>query len=232
LNLVAEATFDLQPIFRLADRKLVGYEALARWAGRRTEAVLEEARIEGTIIGLDRELGRRAITEVLPRIPEDMYLSVNVTPETLASHERTDPFVYGIPYDQRVKLVVEITEQSRAEMFAMYDALVHLRSLGIRYAVDDVGSAFGNPFLVGQLLPDFIKLDRSLVSRLGDYIVNRANLHGLVVTAQDLNIPVIAEGIETREDLGWVRHMGVKYGQGFYLGRPAPVDEVLGGDSA
>jgi EAL domain-containing protein (putative c-di-GMP-specific phosphodiesterase class I) len=217
-------TIVLQPIVDLMTDNIVGYEALARFEDPDTARVFENARNDGTIRELDLACISKAF-EILPRIPAGQYMSVNFEPATLIDQVQT---ARNIPVDQRLRLVLELSEQTAGDVIALYNAFWSLRNLGIRYAVDDVGSMFGNVFRVAQILPDFLKLDAWLVHGIMFNTVNRVILRAIVAMALELRATVVAEGIETKEDVEGMLGLGVFYGQGFFLGRPKPADEWLG----
>ena len=103
-------------------------------------------------------------------------------------------------------------------------ALMRLRKGGVRLAVDDAGSGYSSLTHILKLAPDFIKLDRELISGIDIDPVRRALVISLVAFAADTGAEILAEGIETKDELDAVRRLGVRYAQGYYLGRPAPLD--------
>lgn len=216
--------FEFQPIYDLHTREAVGIEALVRWPDTNSEEVFAAARADGTIVELDRAVVVAAV-DYLPLIPEPLYLSVNVTVEGIVG----DPLAFLPPMSvaDRLRIVLEIIEQSTGSMAVVYERLRSLRQLGIRFAIDDVGVAHSNVFRIVQLLPDFLKIDRSLIAGLDGYTVNRAVVRAIAALGTELRCDVVAEGIETRDDLLWVATLGVRFGQGFYLCRPAPLDVAL-----
>jgi EAL domain-containing protein (putative c-di-GMP-specific phosphodiesterase class I) len=100
--------------------------------------------------------------------------------------------------------------------------LARLRSEGIRLAIDDVGAGFSSLRHLLNLRPDFIKIDRSLCRRVNEGPA-RALLEGLVAFSSQIGAAVVAEGIETREELRGLQQIGVTFGQGYLLGAPAPM---------
>jgi EAL domain-containing protein (putative c-di-GMP-specific phosphodiesterase class I)/CheY-like chemotaxis protein len=216
-----------QPIVELARGRIVGVEALARFAEkprRLPEAWFAEAARVGLLAELELAAVERALAE-LPGIPQGTYLSINLSPETMASEDfRTllDEWEPG-------RIVLEMTEQSPVKDYAhMSSRLVPLRERGIRLAIDDVGAGFSSLERVVRLAPDFMKLDRSTVIGVAGDPVRRSLIERLVSFSDEVGISVIAEGVESQEDLDALRALYVPYGQGFHLGRPGPIPQDWG----
>jgi EAL domain-containing protein (putative c-di-GMP-specific phosphodiesterase class I) len=215
-----------QPIVDLEEEVVVGFEALARFpfaAERATETWFTEA----AAVGLRRELELAAIElalEVLQEAPQEPFLSVNAMPETLASTGLAE-LLAAAPAE---RLVVEITEHAPVQDYdALNSAIRRMRASGIRLAVDDAGSGFASLRHILQLAPDMIKIDNALTRNVYKDPARRALAAGLISFAAELGATVVAEGIQSRQELDALRELGVRYGQGFYLGRPGPIAAVM-----
>ena len=99
------------------------------------------------------------------------------------------------------------------------DAVCNLKEYGYSVAIDDISSGFERLLLVSLLRPEYIKLDRPLIKNLGNRI-NQIIIKNLTNMARELNADIIAEGIETKNELEIVKELGVQFGQGFLLGKP------------
>jgi EAL domain-containing protein (putative c-di-GMP-specific phosphodiesterase class I) len=97
----------------------------------------------------------------------------------------------------------------------------------VRLAVDDAGAGFSSFRHIVRTQPDLIKLDVSLIRHIHVDPVRRALASSLAIFAQQIGAQLIAEGIETKEELAAVGKLGINLGQGFYLARPAAIDEVI-----
>jgi EAL domain-containing protein (putative c-di-GMP-specific phosphodiesterase class I) len=216
-----------QPIVELARGRIVGVEALARFAEkprRMPEAWFAEAARVGLLAELELAAVERALAE-LPRIPDGTYLSINVCPETMGSEELRSLLDDA---DAR-RIVLEMTEQSPVKDHAQLSAqLVSLRERGIRLAIDDVGAGFASLERVIRFAPDFMKLDRSTVTGVAEDPVRRSLIERLVSFSDEVGMSVIAEGVESQADLDALRTLYVPYGQGFHLGRPGPIPQDWG----
>jgi EAL domain-containing protein (putative c-di-GMP-specific phosphodiesterase class I)/CheY-like chemotaxis protein len=213
-----------QPIVELIGGRVVGVEALARFAEkprRMPEAWFADAAKVGLLAELELVAIDRALAE-LYRIPNDVYVSINLSPKTVGSEELRD-LLDGVDGRQ---IVVEMTEQTQIKDYTELAAqLLPLRERGIRLAIDDVGAGFSSLERVVRLAPDIMKLDRSTVTGVAEDPVRKSLIERLVSFSDEVGMSVIAEGIETREDLDVLRTLYVPYGQGFHLGRPGPIPQ-------
>jgi EAL domain-containing protein (putative c-di-GMP-specific phosphodiesterase class I) len=150
-------------------------------------------------------------------------LAINVGPETIAVPEL--PAMLAAASADRV--VLELTEQLEVDDYPQLgNALRNIRELGVRLAIDDTGAGVASLAHILKLAPDIIKLDRTLTGRIDRDPVRRALAGALVTFAAETGAAVIAEGIETTDELDTVRSLGILHGQGYLLGRPGPVDAL------
>jgi len=203
-----------QPVIDLRTRHTVGHEALARFGHGPPELWFSEAHN----VGLGVELEMTAILKAWDGRPQDGYLAVNVSPITLMSDMLID-FARSNPTPER--LVVELTEHAVVENYEhLRAALALLRSLGVRVAVDDAGSGISSFRHILTIAPDIVKLDRSLIAKLESDPARRALGEALVQFAAQINADLVAEGIERVEERTACLDIGIRYGQGYLLGRP------------
>ena len=152
------------------------------------------------------------------------YVALNVSPETVLRGDVFDELV-GLPWD---RIVLEITEHARIDDYeALAAALSEFRSAGGRRSVDDAGAGFASLRHILQLDPDIIKLDISLTRDIDTDRPRRALATALTTFATELEMSVVAEGIETDSELETLRSIGVRYGQGYFLRRPGALDEAM-----
>jgi EAL domain-containing protein (putative c-di-GMP-specific phosphodiesterase class I)/DNA-binding NarL/FixJ family response regulator len=219
-------TMVFQPIVDLDLDIVVGVEALARFPSL-PERPIQTWFAEAAAVGLRRDLELSAVAGALvelPEIPPDIYLSVNAMPDTLASAGLAR-LLAAAPAE---RLVLEITEHAPVHDYeALNVAIERMRGRGIRLAVDDAGSGFASLRHILQLAPDIIKIDNALTRNVYMDPARRALAAGLISFAAELGATVVAEGIENLQELETLRGLGVRYGQGFYLGRPGPIAEAL-----
>lgn len=215
-----------QPIERLEDGELLGMEALARFPTLGEEPAGMFAQAWAVGVGLELELlAVEAALGELERLPAEAYLSVNVAPTTLAS----DRFAELVAASRPERLVVEVTEHAAVEDYeALAAAVGRLSELGVRLAIDDVGTGFSGLSHIVRLSPDIIKVDGSLVRGVGESNAKQAMLAALVTFAARMGTEVIAEGVESEHELTALRVLGVGCGQGFHLARPRHLGAAVG----
>ena len=216
----------VQPIVNLRHRGVVGHEALTRFslAPRQSPDVwFAEATAAGRGQELELTAAERALT-ALPTLPYDSWLSINVSPEVAATEE----FCSLISDDDAPRVVVEMTEHAPVHDYdGLSEALGPLRERGVRVAVDDAGAGFASLRHILLLRPDFIKLDISLSRGVGEDDARRAMARALVGFASETGATVIAEGLESPADVAALRLLDVPLGQGYELGRPAPLGRFV-----
>src|SRR3954449_7251484 len=211
-----------QPIVDLSSGRVVGAEALARFTDADGHAIpTERCFLDAHAVDIGVELELAVIRMALAcqgRLPEGRYLALNVSPAVLESDELA--FAIARHHTDR-PLVVEITEHQPVEDYVALGAqLDRLRELGVRVAVDDVGSGFASFRHVTRVNPDILKLDRTLVCGIDDDPVRQSLAAAIVAFAKDVGAVVVSEGIESESELCCLKGLDVGCGQGFYLARP------------
>lgn len=226
--LLREGNIELvfQPVIRLSDGAVVGYESLCRFPGaeRRSPARwFADAVKAGRALELELLAAGKAL-QALTRLPPATRLSINVSPETIVA----EAFARLLSGHDISRLVIEITEHSDVEDYErLRVAVQRLQHRGAQLAIDDTGAGFASLRHVLHLAPDIIKLDISLTHGI-EHDRRRQTLASAILTfAVGTQAVVVVEGIETREVLEMLKQLGVHYGQGYYLGRPAPMPEVF-----
>lgn len=219
-RLIAERAFFpvFQPLVRLADRQVVGYEALTRFTdGMRPDRRFQEA----MRLGLGRRLEEETIAEIIRHadaLPGDRPVGINVTPSLIL-----DPqwFVALADRTER-RLVLELTEHAEVED---YDSLRRaLATLQPRFdlAVDDAGAGYASLRHIIELRPSFVKLDLALVRGIEADPVRRSLVTGLEHCVREMGGTTIAEGVESEAEAEALANLGVAVAQGYLFGRPAP----------
>jgi diguanylate cyclase (GGDEF)-like protein len=210
----------LQPIVELASTAVVGMEALARFpsdSGAGPDLLLAEADVAGLAVELELLVYETAIQRISD-LPTDCYLAVNASPALILSAAFTT-ILERLPLS---RVVIEITEHSRIEDYdAIRLTLEPARRQGLRLAIDDVGAGFAGFNHMLGLEPDVIKLDVSVIRHVHAHAGRRSLVTSMIAFGQQVGAAIVAEGIETPEELDVLRQLGVRYGQGFLLGRPS-----------
>jgi EAL domain-containing protein (putative c-di-GMP-specific phosphodiesterase class I) len=136
-------------------------------------------------------------------------------------------FFRNLPYFQSQQIVLEISESEEMILTAgMIECLEKLKSLGIMLAVDDFGKSYSHFKTIIEMNPDFIKLDRYLTANLSTSFKKQIIIQYCLDFCSQFNSKLILEGIETEVELEMAKQLGVKYAQGFFLGKPGMLPEA------
>jgi diguanylate cyclase (GGDEF)-like protein len=219
---------------------MVGVEALARWNHPRRGSVPPSVFITlAEEAGLVRALGRRVLARscmeiatlrgTLPGVAGDLELSVNVSARQVLSglleHDvRAALTASGL---DPAALTLELTETALMDDAGpRLDALTSLRRAGVRLVIDDFGTGYSSLARLRRLPLDGLKIDRSFVAGLGTAPIDQAIVEAVLTMAEALQLPVVAEGVETREQARALRSLGCPRAQGFLHGRPMGLPEL------
>ena len=207
-----------QPLVSLADRAVVGYEALTRFADG-TPPDIRFAEAERLGLGHELELATlRAALQAAASLPSATFLALNVSPSLVLVGEDL-----GLALAARAQeLVLEITEHARIDDYAALRAALCRIDPPVRVAVDDAGSGYASLAHILALRPAHVKLDLSWIRDIETDPARQALVAGLVHFAAEVGCDLIGEGIETEAELRTLRRLGVPLGQGFLFGRPLP----------
>jgi len=217
-----------QPIFDLRKGAVLGYEALTRGpAGSVYQMPLrlfEMAERADLVFELDRKCRRRALSSAAT-LPRTAKLFVNVYPSAMYDPEFQGAALVRLVQAQGLspdRVVLEITEKSAIENYEVFsEALGELTRHGFSIAVDDVGAGYSGLEKIAHLNPRYLKFDRELIREIDSSYIRREMTRALASFAQSIGSAIIAEGIERPEERDTLIDLGVEFGQGFLLGRPA-----------
>jgi EAL domain-containing protein (putative c-di-GMP-specific phosphodiesterase class I) len=230
LILTEDVTILYEPIVSLETHEPLGYEALVRGPWDSTlhspGALFQMAEEVGLVYELDC-LCRRVALRSARGLEPGKKLFLNCLPTAIH-----DPAFRGDVLRQTLEqlrlrpsdVVFEISEKESIGNFAVFrEARDYYADLGFQIALDDTGVAYGSLEAVMELSPDFIKVDMSLVRGVDTDPPRQELLRALHSVASSIDARIIAEGIETREELAALQRLGIPYGQGYLFGRPAPL---------
>jgi len=223
-----------QPIVDLADGHVQGVEALLRWQHPRRGLLqpadfLPLAERSGLIVSI----GAWVIAEAW-RTLEGWYaeagddcrltVSVNISSRQLANGELLDAIALAQPSGPAASaLLVEVTEELLvADAKAGFSTLHALRTMGVRVGVDDFGRGVSSLSHLQSMPVDHVKVDRHFIAGLGLHRQDEAVVAGIIGMAKNMGVGVIAEGVETPDQLATLRRLGCDAAQGFLLGYPSP----------
>ncbi|MBQ4798957.1 EAL domain-containing protein [Pseudoalteromonas sp. MMG006] len=219
-------TIYFQPIFNLATNRLSGYESLSRFFTEpyKTPDVWFK---HADNLGLGEALEILAIHNTLHCMDElapHAYITINTSPAHILSGA-----INNVLNDvDCTRIILEVTEHSPITNYqAMRAALEPLRAKGVKLAIDDVGAGFSSFQHILELEADIIKLDISLTQNINNDRRKFLLAKALCGFAKAINCSIVAEGIENQEELSTLRKLGVDNVQGYFIGRPAPINEAI-----
>lgn len=216
-----------QPIISLNQGTTLGYEALARGPVNsyfHTPTILfSYAQEIGSLISLEKLSQRKAIQRLANLRPEQKIF-INLSSQTISSADLISESFLELLQEKKLSpnnIVFEITERNSIQNFNNFNKLMStLKNKGFSFAIDDAGAGYSSMQAIAELQPNFIKLDKSLVTGINNAPIKEALVEAFVTFSKRINSALIAEGIETREELYTLIKLGVDYGQGYFLGKP------------
>nr|WP_281378033.1 EAL domain-containing protein [Chiayiivirga flava] len=227
-----------QPIVRLGDRHIVGYETLLRWRHPRYGLAepadfLAQAEESGLAEAIDWQVYESAFAQAGALLGADAYIGINVGARHLRSASFVDELLrqldrYALTPSQ---LRIEVTERALLEDPEQVRAVMtRLGGLGVRLALDDFGTGYSSLSYLHQFPLHALKIDRSFVHPLDTQTPGNSTtvLRAIHALGKSLGLEIIAEGIETPAQLAVLEKLGCEYGQGFLLARPASAQALRG----
>jgi len=227
-----------QPIVSVAEGTLVGFEALARWQKGPGEIVMPNAFIPiAEEIGLIDAIGNAVLHESCLRMRSwrdsaaetPLTVSVNLSGRQfrhadLAEHvleiiRATGADPASIKFEVTESILIEHPE-------VVIDTLTRLRALGIKIVLDDFGTGFSSLAYLHRFPLDTLKIDASFVQRMVDEQGSAEIVRTIIVLAHNLGMDVVAEGVETAEQLALLAQWRCDYAQGYYFSRPVPAADA------
>lgn len=214
--------------------EICGYEVLARWHHPERGAVppsefIPIAEESGTILIIGEWVLRTACREAASW-DRPYKIAVNLSPVQFA-HADLAKLVHSILLETGLppaRLELEITESTIiADKTRTLHVLRQIRALGVTIAIDDFGTGYSSLDTLRSFPFDKIKLDRSFMSEVDNSIQAKAIVRAVLTLGKSLEIPVLAEGVETNHQLEILRIEGCDEAQGFFLGKPKPVEQIF-----
>ncbi|PZQ11689.1 MAG: hypothetical protein DI564_14365 [Rhodanobacter denitrificans] len=227
----------LQPLQDMNDGTTAGYESLIRWRhperGQVSPAEFIRLAEETSLILPIGDYVLERVCAMLVRLRERRdgplpFIALNVSARQLADAGLVPRWIarldaHGLPPD---RLRIEITESLMFDTPRIAQLLEACHAVGMSVALDDFGTGYANLGVLADLDFDCIKLDRSLVHRLSSSR-GLALVRAIVAMARGLRCQVVAEGVETSTQYALLRDLGCRYAQGWLVGRPRPLHEVV-----
>ena len=228
-----------QPIVALESGEIMGFESLMRWE-HPTRGMLSPDKFislaEDT--GLIRELGWWGLSEACRRLKawkanlpadRDLFMSVNLSMKQFVQAKLVENIAAMLEELQLspTNLKLEITESAVMEdPIAAVEMLQQMKDLGIRLAIDDFGTGYSSLSYLHRFPLDMLKIDRSFISGISETVNEMEIARTIMPLARNLRLDVVAEGVETAEQVVELKKLKCKYAQGFYFSKPLSPDEA------
>jgi diguanylate cyclase (GGDEF)-like protein/PAS domain S-box-containing protein len=229
-----ELMLHYQPQARIGN-SIIGFEALVRWQHPSRglippAAFIPLAEESGLIISIGEWILRKACQEAASW-PRPLQIAVNLSPVQF-QHGDLPGMVHAVLLETGLsahRLELEITEGVLIGDFSRaLSILCRLKSLGVRIAMDDFGTGYSSLSYLQSFPFDKIKIDQSFVSNLDRSPQSAAIIRAVIGLGRGLNLPVVAEGVETNDQLAFLTREACQEVQGFLVGRPGPIDDYAG----
>jgi diguanylate cyclase (GGDEF)-like protein len=234
-----ELVLHYQPIISLGDGSLIGFEALLRWYHRERGFIspaefIPIAEETGYIVPITTWILKTTCFELnkwqkISHLTSELMVSVNISGKHLSFQSLLIDVEEALEKAQVSpgSLKLEITESAAMENVEQtIRMLSSLKSLGVQLSIDDFGTGYSSLSYLHRLPFDTIKIDRSFVNLVGERGEDSGILETIISLAKSLRMRVIAEGIETENQLTVLRHLGCDYGQGYLISRPLPAEHI------
>lgn len=213
-----------QPIVDLRTKTIFAHEALVRGVNNEPAGHILSQVSDANRYQFDQACRVKAI-ELASQLNLDTRVSINFLPNAIYRPElciRTTIEAaesFGFPLEQ---IIFEVTEGEKVQDNAHLASIIqYYQKRGFLTAIDDFGAGYSGLNLLVEFKPDIIKLDMFLIRNIDQDAGRQAIVKGIIHVCQDLNIQIIAEGVETAEELHLLSEMGIHYFQGYYFAKPA-----------
>ncbi|HEY2028904.1 MAG TPA: EAL domain-containing protein [Myxococcales bacterium] len=222
-----------QPIVELATGKTLGVEALVRWEHRERGTVPPSEFIPlAEETGMVVPLGRWVLDEAcraLASLPGAIQLSVNLSGRQLLQPDFATELATMMKERQiePSRLRLELTESMLIGNGAVaQEALQHLRDIGVRLCIDDFGTGYSSLSYLHELPIDALKIDRSFIGAIGQDDRKHKIVQSILLLGKGLGIEVVAEGVETQQQVDALLKLGCERAQGYFYSRPLPLEQL------
>lgn len=217
-------SFAFQPIVDAEQKTVWSYEALVRGTHGEPAYTVLDRLIDDNLYRFDQAC-RVKVVELAAKLGMRTRLNINFYPNAVYKAElciRTTLAVAKANDFPLENIVFEITEGEKVRDEAhLIDIINTYRHLGFTMAIDDFGAGYAGLNLLATYQPDYIKLDMLLVRDIHHHRPRQAIIRGIAQVCRELNIELIAEGVEQREEYQFLRDTGVRLFQGYYFAKPA-----------
>jgi EAL domain-containing protein (putative c-di-GMP-specific phosphodiesterase class I) len=216
-------SFAYQPILNARTGQVFAYEALLRGRNNQSPQQVFESVPTSEINQLDNE-SRLVAIHLAAHLGLSTHLNLNVIPSSVVKFPAAISKILETAAQYKIlpeQIILEILESEAIDDISQFaQAIRPYRSTGLLFAIDDFGAGQANLNLLAEFQPDYIKLDRLLISRINTNGPRQAIIRGILRTCFDLGIDIIAEGVETESEYRWLMNTGINLFQGYLIAKP------------
>lgn len=230
---------EYQPIYDLDNNRVVKYEALARWVEDGESISPFEFIPIAEELGYIKDLGQLVLEIACQDIHklkqlghDDIVISVNRSIDELINEDPENCSIINTIHQSGLSpenIIIEVTEsvplEDKPDVQKLLDSL---RAKGLKLALDDFGTGFASFSNLMKNTVDILKVDRSLIRNIDSNKNNAVLVESVNLLANQLGLDVIAEGVETEQQLQLLKSMGCRYIQGYYISKPVPFEQAVG----
>ncbi|KAA8996145.1 EAL domain-containing protein [Affinibrenneria salicis] len=228
-------TMAFQPIVDCAERRIFGYEALVRGTNNESAFSVISQVSQEMLYNFDQQCRIKAIA-LAARLRLPGMLSINFLPRAIYRPERCIRATLETARRCRFpveNIMFEFTETEQTQDSKHIQSIVACyKTLGFKTAIDDFGAGYSGLNLLADFQTDIVKLDMALIREVDKDRTRQIIVSNSISMLKELNVRILAEGIETEQEYGFLRRLGIDYAQGYYFARPGfeslpQVDQAL-----
>ncbi|MGR9050816.1 EAL domain-containing protein [Halobacillus faecis] len=217
-----------QPIVDIHKESVIGFEALTRFPPstyfKSPVELFQFADQTNRLFQLEKHTRELAIDSITAHLKNEQQLWVNLTPNVIHDDSFSPGFTHAVLKNTELnpdQIVFEITEHSAISDFQSFRKLLtHYREQGFKVAIDDVGAGYSSLQMISELKPDYMKIDRSLITDIDQFRGKQYMVEALQHIGKKLGAGIIAEGVETEGECLQLIQMGISLMQGYYFAKP------------
>ncbi|GBL04510.1 diguanylate cyclase [Glaciecola sp. KUL10] len=221
-----------QPVIDIKTGNIVGCEALLRWQSSTRDLVSPNNFIPmAESLNLMTEIDKwvfEASLKVIQALPKNFYFAINLSPKHFSNSEVLSAFLSKLSaIENKARILFEITETTIITDIEKSTRIIkNIRKQGFLVAIDDFGTGYTSLYNLKRLEFDIIKIDRSFIKDISTDSNSKNIVEAIVKLAQNLGLNVVAEGVETKEQLECLREFGCSYAQGYYFSKPIEINAL------
>lgn len=223
-----------QPKVNLSTFEIIGLEALIRFRDKKSNKLLDTQEVINSIDNIENYFSltnyvfKKVILDInkLEKLNINISIAINISAKEMCSDNFYNCIKYSSKYYKKAldKIELEIIEKDEVDNIeVMKERIYWLRELGVSIAIDDLGAGFNKIDMIEKYDVDLIKIDKNIVR---NYKNKEDELRYIIEMARKKNIKLLAEGIESEEELNKFKKLGVEFGQGYYFYKPIEFEKI------